>query len=303
MPELVLPFEPVVRTALARGPGYEPQPPGSFFDPHSVRGYFVDLRAKTTAESARDTASLGPAALAQLALGWWDRAEAGDRGALAAFEQTARLLETRAERAADGLRWPYLVPVPKYGLRAPWYSAMAQGQAASVFVRAHLSTHDDRHRGLAEAAIRPLLAETDTDLVSIEAEGPVLEEAPSDPRSHILNGWIYALWGLWDVAVAFDDDEAARRFEASAACLASLLDRYDAGWWTRYSLYPHRLDDLAKPFYHALHATQADVLHTLTERPEFARAARRWRRYDTLPRRGRALAQKAAFVLVARPRN
>jgi hypothetical protein len=309
MPDLALArsvrggIDPVVRTILSRGAGYEPQPQGAFFDGRSVSGYFVDLRTKTTAATATRPETLSPAALAQLALGWWERALAGEVGALAAFGRTTALLESRAEQDLDGIRWRYRVAVPKYGLAPPWYSAMAQGQAASVFVRAYLATCDERYRAIARAAALPLLAASDTDLVTIDEEGPILEEAPTDPPSHILNGWIYALWGLWDVSVGLADRRAAARFEASAACLAAMLDRYDVGWWTRYSLYPHRLADLAKPFYHALHATQAGVMYGLTGRPEFAEAASRWRRYDAGGRRARALIQKAAFVAVARSRS
>jgi heparosan-N-sulfate-glucuronate 5-epimerase len=307
MPDLALTrslrtsMDPVVRAVLSRGAGYEPQPPGAFFDGHSVRGYFVDLRAKTIAAGTPE--ELPPAALAQLALGWWDRALSGDQGAWASFGRISALLEARAEHGEDGVRWPYGMPVPKYGLAPPWYSAMAQGQAASVFVRAYVSTHERRYRRLALEAVRPLLSERDTDLVSLRPNGPILEEAPSRPASHILNGWIYALWGLWDVSSALADRKAAAQFDASAACLAEMLHRYDVGWWTRYSLYPHRLADLAKPFYHALHVTQSAVMHRLTGRAEFADAARRWHRYDGEARRALALIQKAAFVAVARGRR
>jgi heparosan-N-sulfate-glucuronate 5-epimerase len=290
-------LEPVVGTVLARGPGYEPQRRGPLLEVGSVGGYFVDLRAKTTARAARTPESLQPAALAQLALGWWDRGLAGEDGARGVFLDTVALLELRAEHGTDGLRWPYSVPVSKYRLSPPWCSAMAQGQAASVLARAYLVTGGERFRRLALEAIRPLLATASTDLVTVTAGGPVLEEAPSDPPAHILNGWIFALWGLWDVAVGLRHDEAGVRFRASASCLAGLLHRYDVGWWTRYSLYPHRLADLAKPFYHDLHTTQAEVMFLLTSRPEFRDAAARWRRYDGALRRSCALTQKAAFVV------
>jgi heparosan-N-sulfate-glucuronate 5-epimerase len=290
----------VWNAATARGPGYEPQPPGSRFDGHSVRGYFVDLSAKTRAPSATAPEKLPPAGLAQLALGWWERALVDDAGAWDAFEQTCALLRARAQLKADEWRWPYSMPLRKYLVRPPWFSAMAQGQIASVFVRAWQATGDQRDREVAEGAIAPLLAEHATDLVTMTDDGPILEEAPSLPRSHILNGWVYAMWGLWDVSVGLCDERAAERFEASARCLATLVDRYDLGWWTRYSLYPHRIADLAKPFYHTLHSTQIEITHELIRLPQLAHAARRWRSYDEPLRRCRALAQKAVFVAAVR---
>jgi hypothetical protein len=75
-----------------------------------------------------------------------------------------------------------------------------------------------------------------------------------------------------------------------------MLDQYDVGWWTRYSLYPHLLPDLAKPFYHRLHIDQVEVLYRLTGFEEFRSAARRWRGYDNHVYRIAAIAQKAMFV-------
>ena len=285
-----------VQSALSVGPGYEPQPPGEFIDVDRPRGYFIDFRAKTRAAGARAPASLFPADLAQLALGWWDCGLAGDASARPSFEAAAALLEKQG-RVSDGeLLWPYAVPVPKYDLEPPWCSALAQGQAASVFVRAHLLSGDERFAVAARKAIAPLLPASTSGLLAITADGVVPEEAPSDPPSLILNGWIYALWGLWDVAVGLGDRDCRGVFEGSARCLQHSIGRYDVGWWSRYSLYPHPLPDLAKPFYHRLHIDQLDVLYRLLGYPEFTETARRWAGYNTVPRRLAVLAQKALFV-------
>jgi hypothetical protein len=134
---------------------------------------------------------------------------------------------------------------------------------------------------------------------------PFYEEGGKTPPSHVLNGWISALWGLWDVHVGLDDDGAGDAFNAGSECLLRHLDAYDIGWWTRYSLYPHPIEDLAKPIYNAFHTNQVDVLHRLTGMAEFGDAARRWREYDTLANRARAVAQKAVFTAtrVARERS
>jgi heparosan-N-sulfate-glucuronate 5-epimerase len=277
------------------GAGYEPQLLGTQTDPDSVRGYFVDLSPKTLAVTARSPEALPPAGLAQLALGWWERSLSGDPAAEAKFERTCALLADRGAPSSDGIRWPYSVVVPKYRLRPPWFSAMAQAQAASVFVRAFVASGNKRWRCLALDAIRPLVVKGESDLVAFLPEGPVLEEVPGEPRAHVLNGWVYALWGLWDVHVGLDEVMAGMRFQESTDALAMMLDRYDVGWWTRYSLYPHVLDDLAKPFYHRLHITQMEAMAHLTGRREFDEAARRWRGYDNRRDLARALGQKLCF--------
>jgi hypothetical protein len=289
-----------LRSAFSFGPGYEPQPPGEFVDGDSPRGYFIDFRAKTRATSASAPERLLPADLAQLALGWWDRGLAGEESARSRFLSTCALLEQRGLDRDGELVWPYAVPVDKLKLRPPWCSALAQSQAASVFVRAFLQTEDERFALAARRAIAPLLPGSSSGLVAITPHGPVPEEAPSNPPSLILNGWIYALWGLWDVAVGLGDVDCRSLFDASAECLRRSIDDYDVGWWSRYSLYPHRrLPDLAKPFYHRLHVDQLEVLYRLLGYPELQATARRWEAYDTRPRRAAVLAQKALFKTLA----
>jgi heparosan-N-sulfate-glucuronate 5-epimerase len=212
------------------------------------------------------------------------------------FQYACVLLEKSAEIREDEWRWPYRVGVPKYKIDPPTYSALAQAQIASTFVRAYLATANSQHAEIALAAVRPLVKEGGSDLVSLTWAGPVLEETPSSPPSHILNGWIYGLWGLWDVALGIGDEGAGQTYQASLNCLRQMLDNYDVGWWTRYSLYPHLLPDLAKPFYHRLHIDQVEVLYRLTGFDEFRSAARRWRRYDNHISRIGAIAQKTMFV-------
>lgn len=282
------------RAAVGRGRGYEAQPVGERFADAPLRGYVIDFRAKTTAGTATTPASLSPAALSQLALGWWERALSGEPHLLFRFLETAELLRRRHDHAL----WAYEHDLPKYGLRAPWYSAMAQGQAASVFARAARVTDDAADADLAISALRPLLRTGGLRLLVETPEGPVLEEAPSARPSRILNGWIFALVGLWDVGEGLDDQDASRAFREGIAALERSLPLYDVGWWSRYSLYPHRLTDLAKPFYHRLHVAQLDALHRIVGVDAFAETSRRWASYDHALPRSRALAQKAAFRLL-----
>jgi heparosan-N-sulfate-glucuronate 5-epimerase len=283
------------RAAIGRGRGYESQPVGQRFTDAPLNGYFIDFRAKTTSRTAATPTGLSPAALAQLALGWWERAIAGEASALPRFLETAELLRRTAQSTPKGSLWAYDADLPKYGVRAPWHSAMAQGQIASVFARVAESTGDAADAELAIAAIQPLLRPTQLSLVALTSEGPVLEEAPSDPPSRILNGWIYALVGLHEVGEGLHDEAAAKAFREGIVALERSLPLYDVGWWSRYSLFPHRFVDLAKPFYHRLHVAQLDALHRLTGVDDFVKASVRWAAYDRLLPRSRALAQKAVF--------
>jgi heparosan-N-sulfate-glucuronate 5-epimerase len=283
-------------SAFSRGVGYERTPPGTHLGLEGVDGYYLDFREKTVSPSAADPAALVPAGVAQLALGHWERALEQEDGAAERFLATCARLRDTAAVESDALVWRYPMPLPKYRLDRGWVSALAQAQAASAFVRAHVRTGDQQWADAALAAIRPLVDETSPSVLARLPAGPVPEECPSDPPSAILNGWIYAIWGLRDVAVGLGSTAAARMLDATVACLVEILPRYDTGWWSRYSLYPSRLPDLAKPFYHRLHVDQLAVMSRLTGESRFMRTAERWRAYDVPSRRVAAIAQKTAFV-------
>lgn len=288
--------------AFSIGPGYEVQPPGTRARYDRVTGYYLDLRKKAAAPlrlrmtGHGETMAPGPTALAQRALGFHESWIAGDESARETSLNAAETLLARAQREDDALLWRYDVDVPRYAQVAPWYSAMAQGQAASAFVRAYGMTLDAHWADAALAAVEPLITHR-WRLVAPTDAGPVLEEVATTPPSRVLNGWIFALWGLWDVGVALRDLPAQSLFTESAAALASTLPEYDVGWWTRYSLYPPIAPDLAKPFYHALHVAQMPALYRMTEDPVFAEAAARWRSYDTAMNRVRAVTAKAVPVI------
>jgi heparosan-N-sulfate-glucuronate 5-epimerase len=285
-----------VRSAFSLGVSYEFTPPGRFFEKDAIRGYFIDFTTKTTSTSARAPEALQPAGLAQLGLGWWERMLSGETSAADEFLAVCDGLERRAVAERDALWWPSKVPLNKF-IPLSVFSSLPQAQVVSVFIRAFLLTGDARWKSLAVRALPTLLSARTSELVRETEYGPVLEEGPSEPPSHILNGWIYALWGLWEASVAFGHEGAADMFEASIGCLRKMLSSYDVGWWTRYSLYPHLLPDLAKPFYHRLHVHQVEILYRLFGQSEFGEAAHRWSAYDTPLRRTRAIGQKALFVL------
>jgi heparosan-N-sulfate-glucuronate 5-epimerase len=281
----------------SKGPGYEAQPPGLHIESDRVGGYFLDYRLKTEAKAARSPDSLLPVTLAQLALGWYERMLLGDSRAWHHFEDTCRVLKSKAEESDGVLLWPYDEVIPKYGLRSRRYDGMTQAQAASTFVRAFLHSRRSEYEIAARAAIEPLLR-MDGRFVAMTPSGPILEEGGMTPPAHILNGWIFAIWGLWDVRVGLGEPRTDSLLSATIECLRTKLHEYDVGWWTRYSLFPHVLPDLAKPFYHRIHIDQMEVLHRLTGIDEFGSAARRWESYNRRSARLVAVAHKIPFKIV-----
>jgi hypothetical protein len=137
------------------------------------------------------------------------------------------------------------------------YSAMAQGEAVSVLVRAFARSGDRGYLQAAQRAAALLLLPLVQGGTSRPApEGPILEEGPYPSHRAILNGWIFTLFGLYDLQLAGGPGPVSEKLEASLSALTQLLPRYDAGFWSRYDLSGH----LASPFYHQLHQAQLQML-------------------------------------------
>jgi heparosan-N-sulfate-glucuronate 5-epimerase len=204
----------------------------------------------------------------------------------------------------DGL-WLNRLPYTKtFQLPAGWPSAMAQGEGASLFTRLHLETGEERWADAARRAVAAMRLPSSEGGVQAQLEGrPWPEEYPTRPPSYVLNGGIFALWGLYDVGAGLGDAEVALHFAQGADTLAANLYRWDTGYWTRYDLFPHPVMNVASSFYHALHTSQLEAMQVIAPRPEFEAAAERFARYaDRRTNNGRAFARKVLFRLAV-PRN
>jgi heparosan-N-sulfate-glucuronate 5-epimerase len=124
------------------------------------------------------------------------------------------------------------------------------------------------------------------------------EEYIVSPPTHILNGFIWALWGVYDYFLATQDDASRDLFTRGVRTLQHNLDSYDLGFWSLYEQSGTRLPMVASRFYHRLHIVQLRVMHRLTGEDFFARVADRWESYaHSRANRTRALCYKSVFKL------
>jgi hypothetical protein len=273
------------------------QPLGSLIEPDAVRGYYVDLRVK-----AREPGEPEVHPLHVVSTQWglsahehWLHTER-EEWLASAVRAGEHVLREMGEDGALVHREPY---PHSYRLEPPWLSAMAQGQAASLLVRLHAATGDERMAEGALRVLRPMSVPSSEGGVQAELHGgPFLEEYPTQPGSYVLNGGIFALWGLRDATVALGDSGAGALFEAGLNTLAANLHRWDTGWWSRYDLFPHPVLNVASPAYHELHMDQLRAMQLVAPRPEVAERLERFSAYARSPlRRARAFALKVAFRL------
>jgi heparosan-N-sulfate-glucuronate 5-epimerase len=273
---------------------------GTRFSGSGRRGYYIDLTAKATQAGPWPPpwlrAGHGHVALAQLGLGHFERyaATGADRHLAAARTAGDHLVSTQVREAGvHSGGWLHTFPyVHRAPLRTPWLSAMAQGEAASLLTRLFVETGDERYAESAVLALRPMRVPVESGGVLGEMGGlPFLEEYPTNPQSHVLNGAIFALWGARDVALATSDSDAERLQTDVVATLKATCARWDTGRWSRYDLFPTPPRNVSSSFYHQLHINQLKALHILYGAPEFQGLAARFEAYAANP-----LLRAAAFV-------
>jgi heparosan-N-sulfate-glucuronate 5-epimerase len=284
-----------------------PMPPAAGAD-QALR-YPVDLRPMTArfqldrlgivvTRSAAGTLYRNPVSCCLYALGRHTAATAaGDQPADGNREAAVSALLTQAGQlraSQDGNGgWRYAVPVPRYRVASGWYSAMAQGLAISVMLRAFSLSEEQSFLESADAAAALLLKPVSQGgCADYDRQGrPFLEECPSDPASHILNGAIFALFGLRELNHHRHDAD----FQPVAERLLEQLPEFDLGYWTRYDL---RFAAPASFAYHSLHIALVTACGRLLADERWAGTAARWGRYARNPfRRLHAMTAKSRFVL------
>lgn len=187
--------------------------------------------------------------------------------------------------------WPIMV-TRKLGegfraLEPGWYSAMAQGQAMSTLVRAYLMTKDDTYLKAALRATGPFKLPSEQHGVKAVFMNKYdwYEEYPTIPSSFVLNGFIYSLVGLYDLAQTAGEKlgrDAGQLYSKGMESLKVMLPLYDTGSGTIYDLRHFILGmapNLARWDYHTTHINQLQLLGTIDNSPIFRDFVKRWKSY------------------------
>lgn len=175
-----------------------------------------------------------------------------------------------------GLYHSFPLQLQSMKVAPPWLSGMAQGQALSLLTRAYRL----KPTAATEAAARSV---AQSFLYTIE-EGGILqptsagylfiEEVAWKPTDHILNGALYALFGLYEYLHCFDDAYLLPQYEKCLAGIREMLPQFDLGWWSCYSLGARR--SLASLYYHDVHILLLNKLGSLLQEEIFLHYAKQW---------------------------
>ena len=286
------------------------------FEPNQLGEYYMPFTEKADYRGQYDSAGIpllnyhgalglqyNPIAIAQYGLGNFNLfRRTGDPERRQKFLAVAEWLLANLEQNHAGLwvwnhhfDWEY-----RTRLKAPWYSALAQGQGVSLLVRVHQETGQISYLNAAQRAFATFSRKVDEGgVVYVDENGHTwFEEYIVFPPTHILNGFIWSAWGVYDYFLATGDARAQDLFEQAVRTLEANLEHYDVGFWSLYEQSGTLLKMMASPFYHRLHIVQLEVLYRLTGKDIFKRYAEQWERYrQSRPKRTAALGYKVIFKL------
>jgi hypothetical protein len=258
------------------------------------------FRGRTAADGKRAYGvHYTPVTIAQYGLGSLNRYySTGDPESCGGFLRQADWLLENLDTTPQGFGvWLHQFEFPAYQLKPPWVSAMAQGQGMSVLLRAHELTNDQKYLDAASRAFGSFLHDiSEGGVCTYDGEDSLwLEEFPSCPPSRVLNGFIFALWGVLDLYRVTGDSRARDVWQGGLHTLKTNLHRYERVFWSCYDLLRRTISSLG---YHQLHVLQLDVLSQLTGEQTFAECARRWQAYaDGQYRLRRLVMRKAVGAL------
>jgi heparosan-N-sulfate-glucuronate 5-epimerase len=198
-----------------------------------------------------------------------------------AFLSQARWLrDNQVERGGVSGCYVFDFGWPRFGAEAGWISAMAQGEAISLLLRAAEIEPDAGFADAAFVAANPYRYSLSEGGVVWRGNdgGQFFEEVAVSIPSHILNGHIYALWGLFDLLRAQPSQEFAQIADAGTKTLKSWLPLFDSGRWSYYMLLatPKGFRNLAQIKYQAFHVSQLRVMVAFTGDAYFGEVADRW---------------------------
>lgn len=266
---------------------------GKYFQKEIIKGYYNNMMEKVLlAPDYVDTIDmpslrtekggifLFPVGIFQYAFGLLDLFyETNDKRYIDKFKQCADWAVDHQEESGAWDNFSYYYPNNPYG-------AMAQGEGISLLIRAYSIYHEEKYLDAAKKAIDFMLMDVKKGgCTSYENSDVILLEYPH--RKAVMNGWIFAWWGLYDYVQVAKDETCKNLLNTSCESLIKHLPLFKNAYWSVYDLEQR----MASPFYHNLHIAQMQAMYQLTGKEVFNEYAKRWVRQQKNP-----LCKGLAFV-------
>jgi len=195
----------------------------------------------------------------------------GDANYLDLAERIAYKLVEISSESNEQFLFPYNFDYAYSGkefLGAPWYYGMAQGRFLTLFSRLYNETGDETYLEWAEKTFDSLkLLKTEDPaenwVAYIDEENFYwIEEYTVESKPvHVLNGFIFAIFGIYDYYLVTNDPKAKKLLNASITTIEHYIEEYQNP--SAVSFYDLRYKP-KNPFYHGVHVNQLNLLSKIT---------------------------------------
>lgn len=266
---------------------------GKIYDKVEIKGYYNDLTEKVlkdenfnNVEIPKDKLENGeeiifPVSVFQYGLGAYDLYLMDNQKLyLDKFRATVQWALDNQQEDGSWNNFFFIYP------EAP-YSAMAQGEGASLLIRAYKEFKENQYLIAAKKAIDFMLISIEDGGTTSYKNGDVFFEEYTQ-RSTVLNGWIFAIFGLFDYVKISDDEKTKETLEKTLKSMEVHLKDFDNGYWSMYD----NAGIITSPFYHNLHIAQLNALYDLFEKEIFREYKDKWSLY-----RKKWINRKRAFLV------
>lgn len=163
----------------------------------------------------------------------------------------------------------------RHPMNPPWYSSMAQGMALNFFTRLYEITKNPKYETLAVETFNSLLlfrGRSSPWISTVENNELWFEEYPEEPPNHVLNGFIFTIFGLYDYWRVFKTPLSDSLLRGAVNTLEKRVNDFRMpGAYNHYCL-GHRHPSGEK--YHRIHIDTLLKMNRITGLSTFAAAAK-----------------------------
>ncbi len=251
---------------------------GKYFQKDIIKGYYnnmmekvllapqyVDTKEMPYLKTERGGIFYFPVGIFQYAFGLLDLYyETNNKKYIDKFKQCADWAVDHQEKTGAWDNFSYYYPKNPYG-------AMAQGEGTSLLIRAYSIYKEEKYLEAARKSIDYMLLDVKTGGCTLYENNDVIFLEYTH-RKAVINGWIFAWWGLYDYVQVTKDENCKNLLQRSCESLIRYLPLFKNTYWSVYDLEGR----IASPFYHNLHIAQMQAMYKLTGKEIFNDYTKRW---------------------------
>ena len=176
------------------------------------------------------------------------------------------------------LVWRTWSGVKRYNVPPGHVSSIVQGMVISAMVRAYLIFNDKQFLDIAAKSVNILEIPIEKGgLLANSKYGPVYEEYPRIPYIHVVNGFIFCLFGLYELNFVANSEKAFQLYDNGIKSLIRMLPDWILKYWSKYDLCDivgNKPVNLATRHYQFLHIDQLLALYAQTGQDIFLENAK-----------------------------